>query len=1246
MVSLDQVYFIVDYNNPRASFDALIEKAKTIPATPQRPLFLLTALRNTFDDSVMPVQPNQFSIENLESLLEMVLHPGSAWDAYERNQAVGSELPSKLYAREDDPAEENDIPNSFVVFSIGLFDTNKYDKYRDLFKDTEYKQIVKAIPPYVTYQRHRHGFFNLKFNDKFEWNPDLFPSGLNRGKYEFWAQYIDPEKKEEFTLDLYKSFQLPCHDAIWVEGCEEDERRHLWSIPCVIYAFTQCGVDSSIIDELWAKNVNYGNVIKTKVLNDILRGRKIQLRLYKVSQCNRRGKTLPHITSNDYPTKIPKGEENDWKIVRVCMYKGHMFQYKDYTINRYSKEGIAKEVQLSFLTLVNWAVDRGILVPFNAYEYASWVNVDALIDFDQKLWLKNIKEVPKEKQFKECFRDFKISKWNCPRRVFFADFECTTDQKYHCPFLVCYKGDGEQGHFTGINCGEQFLRHLLDRYWNDIVEEKAYRQPFVRVYFHNLAYDFTFLWPYLTNIKGTFQGEKLYDVTGFYKYKGKRIRIQFADSLKMIPLSLAKAAKTFLEPETLKKIKKEAFPYNFYTYSTFEKYPNGNCPLEDFRQGFTEKQAHLLKQFDENLPNLSSIIYDSEAKTIDLMQYAIFYCDQDVNVLKTVFKRYKKLFLEKPFEEDIMQYRTVTSLAYNWFLKHVIMERRQEEDDYGNPKTIRINGQNMPSIKWLPRHDFYQTAGVLRLIGGMTVRGGRTMVRDNLKQHYIWDGSPESLIQDFDARSLYPSAISVLWLTEGKPYCIQGEFSQEDFLRDFTPPEAEENVFKKYNDGWVHVTYLNVKKDRHFPLLCIKDPKTKLNNYQNFHGPVDTWVNAIDLFNLIDFQDAEFVYDAAIVWEGKRYYDCRKAIKEIYDYRASKPKEDPMNTIAKLIMNSMYGKSALKIRNSEEHIVDAIKWRKMGTETNVSFEKVDNWRNFYNSNAYCIKSIESLDYDQPYVRLLNRKNYRKYKVKLFSRDMSPNFVSFGSNVLAMARRIIGRVMALAEDIEAEHSEWGPQLFYTDTDSMHITNRLLSLLETRYEEKYHKPLIGADMLQFHSDFEHPDVDAKAGDKIIGAVESIFVIKKVYIDKLLVQFHDKQEPEYRYFKRGKGFPAEALSFEQYLDLFNDKPITIDLTDFRVLFYHERGCIGTQATFKRTITSKEFKEKLLLDKEKLKEEAQLLVDLEKVLRNMDPHQRPLENIPPSNDDNDTEILSEDNSDSEDELEIVEPVAKRQKI
>ena len=67
-------------------------------------------------------------------------------------------------------------------------------------------------------------------------------------------------------------------------------------------------------------------------------------------------------------------------------------------------------------------------------------------------------------------------------------------------------------------------------------------------------------------------------------------------------------------------------------------------------------------------------------------------------------------------------------------------------------------------------------------------------------------------------------------------------------------------------------------------------------------------------------------------------------------------------------------------------------------------------------------------------------------VELYKRDMSSSFNIFGSNVLAMARRVIGRVMTLAEDIEECHPEMCPGIFYTDTDSMHIRSDLLKLVE--------------------------------------------------------------------------------------------------------------------------------------------------------------------------------------------------------
>lgn len=1170
-------YYPVDFSNPLKAVEDLIEDAKKFPAIPQRPLFILIALRNTYNDMIEAIQPIQFSKENLDSVTEMVLNPGSAWSLYEENKSVGSDLPSKIFAKEDDPSDPNEVPNNFVIYSLGLLNTNRLDHLKEYFKDTEFGSVVKAIPPFTVDQRHNHGFMNLKFNPNYHWQKSRYLNPSEWSKFDFWNQYNT--KREDFCLWLQKMFQFPYNN----DDCLK--------IPCVIYTLQIRGVEKEVLDLLWLKNVNYGNVIRTQTIHDILKKFKIQLKIWKLSVRSRQDLSV-HPTANCYPRKIPNEEKEQWRTIEVAIYQGHMMiHYK-----------CEDAFGLSFLSLLGWAIREAILIPLNAFEYADRC-LDAMCDFDQKLWLDSIKNIEPKKQFKEDLEEFHVSKWNCPPVIYFADFECTTDEKYHCPFLICYKGPS-RGHFIGVQCGEDFLKHLLNSHYEEACAAKCWKRPYIRVYFHNLAYDFTFLWPYLTDINGTMQGNTLYEVIGTYKFKGRRIIISFGDTLKLIPMSLSAAANTFLDKETLKTIRKEAFPYEFYTYKNFKKYGEW-CPLEDFRKGFSSKQTATLKQFDDNLDNLPECLYNREKQQIHLMNYAIFYCEQDVNVLKKVFKRYKTLFKDEPFCEDITNYRTITSLAYAWFLKNVVVEYKDN--------------------KLIPRHDFYQWSRVLRKIGSLTVRGGRTMVRDNRKIRYNWDGSEDTLIQDFDAVSLYPSAISVLWISEGKPHCIQGKFTSIDFLTDFTAPEAPKGEFKKYNDGWIHLTYLNTKKERHFPLLCIKDPKTKINNYQNFHGEVDTWVNAIDLFNLIDFQDAEFRYDAAVVWKGERFYECRDAITKIFNFRLDHPKPDPMNMIAKLIMNSMYGKSTLKVRDYREQIVDATKWRRKGTDTNVSFEKIDNWRKFFNANAYCIKSIECLDYEQPYSRLLNRKDFRKYRVKTYEKDYSPNFVSFGSNVLAMARRIIGRVMALAEDIEEMHPEWGPSLFYTDTDSMHITNRLLKELEIKYQEKYQSKLVGTNMLQFHSDFE-VNKDDKS-DVLLGAQESIFIMKKVYVDKILIQKTDNSTYT-RLFRRGKGFPSEALEFEDYERLFNDEPIEIELTDFRIMFYHNQGHIGSRASFKRTITSEEFREKIKEEKKQFKEDVKLLVELEEFLKGCDPTHE-----------NDDETIEEFSDDSQ-------PLEKRQRI
>jgi hypothetical protein len=86
------------------------------------------------------------------------------------------------------------------------------------------------------------------------------------------------------------------------------------------------------------------------------------------------------------------------------------------------------------------------------------------------------------------------------------------------------------------------------------------------------------------------------------------------------------------------------------------------------------------------------------------------------------------------------------------------------------------------------------------------------------------------------------------------------------------------------------------------------------------------------------------------------------------------------------------------------------------------------------------------------------------------------------------KKNMNEVMTLAEDI---HSN----IWYQDTDSMHINYEEVEVLSKAFTEKYNKNLIGGDMGAFHIDF---DLDDVCGE--IYSIESYFLTTEVYIDIL--------------------------------------------------------------------------------------------------------------------------------------------------
>ena len=145
-------------------------------------------------------------------------------------------------------------------------------------------------------------------------------------------------------------------------------------------------------------------------------------------------------------------------------------------------------------------------------------------------------------------------------------------------------------------------------------------------------------------------------------------------------------------------------------------------------------------------------------------------------------------------------------------------------------------------------------------------------------------------------------------------------------------------------------------------------------------------------------------------------------------------------------------------------------------------------------------------------------------------------------------------MCLAEDL-------GINIFYQDTDSMHLPEDDVPRLEEAFAKKYGRQLNGKNMSQFHPDFEIKDRNGNKLDHYtdIRSIEGIFVGKKSYLDVLEAKNTQTGKVEQHLHVRMKGIPTQIVKRtaslrnpnpiqgvrELYLDLLNGKIVEFDLT-----------------------------------------------------------------------------------------------------
>jgi DNA polymerase elongation subunit (family B) len=656
-------------------------------------------------------------------------------------------------------------------------------------------------------------------------------------------------------------------------------------------------------------------------------------------------------------------------------------------------------------------------------------------------------------------------KWS---QIYYADFETDVTVNPHKAYLCClaYAADGKQ--YTKTIKGNRIAQDLLD-----------FLKPDSLTYFHNLKYDACFF----VNQADEYDVKVLQRngtvIELILNHKTEKKKLTFHNSYSIIPAPLRAFPAMFKL-----NVFKEYMPYKAYTAENVRR---ELIPLAEFLRYYDAENGvnDHHKEIRKNAERIGAL----KGNFIHIMKYAEFYCKTDCVVLAqgliTFNRDLNQIFKENEvYMPSINHFLSISAVGYQFAIAYGCLK-----DCYA------LSGKPQ---------DF-----ILRCVSG-----GRCMTANN--QKIIAEGK----IQDFDAVSLYPSAMYVMnGIPKGIPKIIQEEDKLNILNFDGTKgspglwPDAffiEINIkslkckcSKEYEFGLVWK--INAKGSK---IYC-NDP---VNNY---------YVDKRGLLDLLEYYDIEYEIIRGYYFNEGMNTKINEFIKKLFDLRLKYKKEgNALQNTIKLLLNSIYGKSILKSIPTDTKI--------------VSVEDL---------NKYIVQHYN-------YINEIEEKNKKAFIRTIKTIDSHFNVPHFGATVLSWSKHLMNRVICLAEQI-------GIKIYYTDTDSIHIDEEKIEPLADAFKDKYDKELIGSNLTQFHTDFapfrcaQGPDGSFPNSKGNIYSTMLIALGKKSYVDLL-----EDEEGNTGYHIRMKGIPEQVLMNycknnnllidELYLKLYDDEMITFDLTD----------------------------------------------------------------------------------------------------
>ncbi|CAL6002899.1 DNA_polymerase [Hexamita inflata] len=691
-------------------------------------------------------------------------------------------------------------------------------------------------------------------------------------------------------------------------------------------------------------------------------------------------------------------------------------------------------------------------------------------------------------------------------RVIFADFETFTGKEYidettnevkrmntaHEPFMLCYTEDGEN---VTTARSIHYLIRFLDKHHGS--SDTSTPKQSICIYYHNLSYDCKFILTTKYAISDVIQqGSKQ---LAFTIYR-KGYSIVFRDSYRLFGpgASISNLPSMFFNKQDQQNIFKELMPYNYYTK---ERYLNNIGSITESLEFLPSGTTH--EDFTKAI-NRAEALLDEDS--YDMYKYCKFYCEQDVKILAKAVMIFRDN-LRQQYEPlnihlDLYNYLTISSLAMD--------------------VQYRLGCFN----------GCYKVSGLLRHFLQQFVIGGRCMTSSNRR---VLKTEPNTQIVDFDAVSLYPSAMRIMYYPSGPASSLNAEQ-----IAFYNNPANLFNITLDQDSSDQKTLYLEVKLKRNqqfiprqFPLVSTIDDDGVRQFSNNFDESISYFYDHVSLQDLVEFQHIEYQIVSGVYFQ-ERNYTIRDVVQQMFNKRVElKAQKNPAQIIYKLMLNSAYGKMIEKMHPTQTLVLDKLEFYKLVLKQSSNIDNVE-------------------------------QTGGKYVVTLKQEIADQSTFTFGGVlVLSVSKRIMNQVMCTAEDNKLD-------IYYQDTDSMQINKASLTVLQEAYQNKYQRQLIGSAMGQFHSDFSSSLGEVQYAD------QAVYISKKVYCARLVI---DASKNIYDYHVRMKGVSEGAISVEAennfkgdfiklYEYLFNQNPIKFDLCATKPIFEYKGYRVFTKDSFIRQL------------------------------------------------------------------------------